>query len=236
MRKILSQFILTALIVSSLTAPQALAQDDPSVDDLLATATERLNETDAMDFNMKIDGTMYVDEATTIQLLGAEGTMQRPNRVDVTFTAIVLGRQQISIRMINIGDESWITDIVTGKWVPSPPEFGYNPSILFDAKDGLGPVMERMDDPEIVGSEEIDGRDAWHVSATADGDIIKVMTSNTVRGSENTLDIWIDKETSDILQISIAEPTDEDLEDPATLTLRLSDHGKDVNIEPPTDD
>lgn len=235
MRKYLINIILTTLLLSSLPISQASAQDDPSVDDVLAAASERLEDTDTLDFEMSIEGTMYVDEATTIQLLGAEGTMQRPNRVDVTFKAVVLGRQQISIRMINIGDESWITDIVTGKWVPSPPEFGYNPSILFDDKDGLGPVMGRMNDPEIAGSQEIDGRDAWHVSATADGDIIKVMTSDTIRGSENTLDIWIDKETNDILQISIAEPTDEDLEDPATLTLKLFEHDKDVNIEPPTD-
>lgn len=235
MRKYLFNLILAALIVTSISVPNALAQDDPPVEDVLADATERLQETETMEFVMELEGTTFVDEAGTIQLLNAEGTMQRPDRVDVTFTAIVLGRQQISIRMINIGDESWITDIVTGKWVSSPPEFGYNPSILFDDKDGLGPVMERMDEPELVGSEEIDGKDAWHISAMADGDIVKVMTSDTMRGSEHTLDIWVDKETSDILQISISEPTDEDLEDPATLTLKLSEHDKDVTIEPPAE-
>lgn len=235
MRKYLVNFILSALIVASISVPGVAAQDDPPVDDVLAGATERLQETEAMDFVMELEGTTFVDDAGTIQLLNAEGTMQRPDRVDVTFTAIVLGRQQISIRMINIGDDSWITDIVTGKWVTSPPEFGYNPSILFDDESGLGPVMSRMNEPELVGSEEIDGNDAWHINATADGDIIKVMTSDTLRGSEHTLDIWVDKETNDILQISISEPTDEDLEDPATLTLKLSEHDKDVTIEPPTE-
>lgn len=235
MRKHLFNILFSALIIASVAVPTALAQDDPSVEDVLAAATERLNETETMDFVMELEGTTYVDAAETIQLLSAEGTMQRPDRVDVTFTAIVLGRQQISIRMINIGDDSWITDIVTGKWVTSPPEFGYNPSILYDEEDGLGPVMERMNEPEIAGSEEIDGKDAWHITATADGEIIKVMTSDTLRGSEHTLDIWVDKETNDILQISIAEPTDEDLEDPATLTLKLSEHDKDVTIEPPTE-
>lgn len=235
MRKYLINILLTVLIGTSVAVPHAVAQDDPNIDDLLADASERLNETESMGFVMELEGTMYVDDADTIQLLGAEGTMQRPDRVDVTFTALVLGRQQISIRMINIGDDSWITDIVTGKWVPSPPEFGYNPSILFDDEHGLGPVMGRMNNPEITGSEEIDGRDAWHVSATADGDTIQMMTSDTFRGSEHGLDIWIDKETNDILQISISEPTDEDLEDPATLTLILTEHNKDVTIEPPSD-
>lgn len=236
MRKFLFNFILSTLIVTSISVPAAFAQDDPAVDDVLFDAAERLKETETMEFVMELEGTTFVDDAETIQLLGAEGVMQRPDRVDVTFTAMILGRQQISIRMINVGDDSWITDIVTGKWVPSPPEFGYNPSILYDDQHGLGPVMERMNDPKIVGSEEIDGKDTWHITATADGDIIKMMTSDTLRGSEHALDIWVDKETNDILQISIVEPTDEDLEDPATLTLKLSEHDKDVTIEPPTDD
>lgn len=235
MRNTLLGILLTALLITSFTTQGALAQDDPSVDDVLTDAAERLQETEAMEFTMELEGTTYVDDAETIQLLGAEGVMQRPDRVDVTFTATVLGRQQISIRMINVGDEAWITDIVTGRWVPSPPEFGYNPSILYDDEHGLGPVIERMDDPEIVGSEEIDGRDAWHITATADGEIMQVMTSNTMRGSVQTLDIWVDKETNDVLRIRISEPTDEDLEDPATWTLTLSEHDKDVNIEQPGD-
>lgn len=233
MRNRLLNLVMTLLIVSSIPAPHVMAEDDPTVDDILAGAAERLEETDSMEFVMELEGTTYVDGAETIQLLGAEGVMQRPDRVDVTFTALVLGSQQISIRMITIGDDAWITDIVTGKWVTSPPEFGYNPAILYDDEHGLGPVMGRMNDPEIAGSEELDGRDAWHITATVDGEVTSAMTSGTMRGSVQGLDIWIDKETNDILQIRISEPTDEDLEDPATWTLILTDHNKDVNIEQP---
>lgn len=235
MRTYLMRFLVTALIISLVSAPHAMAENKPPIDDLLADTAERLEETETMDFVLELEGTIFVDGAETIELSSAEGVMQRPNRVDVTFTAVVLDRQQISIRMINIGDDSWITDIVTGQWVPSPPEFGYNPSVLYDDEHGFGPVMSRMNDPEIVGSDEINDRDAWHISATADGEIIQKMTSNTMQGSELSLDVWVDKETNDILQIDISEPTDEGIEDPATMTLKLSNHDKDVTIEQPTD-
>lgn len=233
MRNRLLNLVLAMLIVTSLSAPHALAEDEPAVDDILDGAAEQLKETDSMGFTMELDGTTYVDEFESIQLLGAEGVMQRPDRVDVTFTAVFLGQQQISIRMITIGEDSWITDIVTGKWVTSPPEFGYNPAVLYDDELGLGPVMGRMIDPEIAGDEQIDGNDAWHITAKVDGDITSAMTSGTLRGSEHSLDLWIDKETNDILQIRISEPTDEDLEDPATWTLILFDHNEDVDIEQP---
>lgn len=233
MRNRILNLLLSLLVVGSISAPAVLAEDTPNVDDVLTNAADRLADTDNMEFTMALEGTTYVDELKTIQLLGAEGVMQRPDKVDVTFTAMVLGRQQISIRMINIGDDSWITDILTGQWVTSPPEFGYNPSILFSDEQGLGPVIGRMNDPEIVGSEKINDRDTWYISATADGDVTEAMTSGTMRGSVQKLELWIDKETNDILQIRISEPTDEDLEDPATWTLTLSEHDKDVTIEQP---
>lgn len=233
MRNRILNLLLSLLVVGSISAPAVLAEDTPNVYDVLTNAADRLADTDNMEFTMALEGTTYVDELKTIQLLGAEGVMQRPDKVDVTFTAMVLGRQQISIRMINIGDDSWITDILTGQWVTSPPEFGYNPSILFSDEQGLGPVIGRMNDPEIVGSEKINDRDTWYISATADGDVTEAMTSGTMRGSVQKLELWIDKETNDILQIRISEPTDEDLEDPATWTLTLSEHDKDVTIEQP---
>lgn len=233
MRKRLLNLILTALIVSSISVPSALAQDDPTVDEILASAAETIQATESMSFEMVMEGTTYVDADQNIQLLGAEGIMQRPDRADVTFTAVFLGMQQISIRMITIDEDAWITDIVTGKWVPAPPEFGYNPSVLYDDEHGLGPVMSRMNDPEIAGSEEIDGKDAWHIVATVDGDVTRMMTSGTMRGSVQDLELWIDKDTYDILQIRISEPGDEDLEDPATWTLILTDHNEEVNIEQP---
>lgn len=227
--------LLTALVLIAITmvAPVAVHAADPKVEDILSGAADRLEQSQTMSFKMELEGTTYVDEAKTIQLLGAEGVMQRPDKVDVTFRALVLNRQQISIRMITIGEDAWITDIVTGKWVTSPPEFGYNPAILYDEKDGLGPVMSRMNDPKLEGSEEIDGRDAWHITATVDGEVTSAMTSGTMRGTKQSLELWIDKETNDILRIRIGEPTDEDLEDPATWTLTLFDHDKDVKIERP---
>ncbi len=224
--------LLTLFMVSTM-APLSISAADPKVEDILTDAADRLEDSESMAFTMELEGTTYVDEANTIQLLGAEGIMQRPDRVDVTFTALVLGRQQISIRMITIGEEAWITDIVTGKWVTSPPEFGYNPAVLYDDELGLGPVMSRMDDPKLEDSEKIDGHEAWHISATVDGEVTSAMTSGTMRGSNQDLDLWIDKKTNDILRIRIAEPEDEDIEDPAVWTLTLFDHNKDVKIDKP---
>lgn len=233
MRNRLLNLLLASVMIFSMTALPAFAADEPKVEDILASAATRLEETESMSFKMELEGKTYIDDARTIQLVGAEGVMQRPDRVDVTFKAIFLGGPQISIRMITVGEEAWITDLATGKWVTSPPEFGYNPSVLFDDKNGLGPVMSRMTDPVLEGDEKIDGRDSWLISATVDGDVTSAMTSGTMRGSKQKLELWIDKENSDLLQIRIIEPEDENLEEPSVWTLILSDHNEDVKIDRP---
>src|SRR5690606_20277929 len=102
-----------------------------------------------------------------------------------------LGTQTVSIRMITIGDESWTTDIVTGRWVTAPSEFGYNPSILYDNQDGLGPVMGKIENAEVVGTEEINGRVAYHIRGTSPGEIIEPMTAGTMDGDQIGVELWV---------------------------------------------
>lgn len=206
---------------------------DIDVAKVLENASERLSETDTMHFSMDVEGTTVIDSAGTMRLLGAKGTMERPNKVDVQFQIRVLGAQTLSIRMITIGDRSWTTDIVTGKWVNAPSEFGYNPAVLYDNQDGLGPVMGKLDNAELAGTENIDGREAYHVTGTASQEVIRPLTSGTMTGDDIGIDLWIDGETWDILRIVVTEPEDSGKEHPATWTMNLSDFNQKVNIEPP---
>lgn len=208
--------------------------DDPvGVDEVLQNASQRLAETETMHFAMDVDGKTLIDPAGTMQLLSAKGMMERPNKVDVEFQLRVLGAQTVSIRMITIGDESWTTDIVTGKWVTAPDEFGYNPSILYDNQNGLGPVMGKLDDAEVAGTEEIDGRAAYHITGHTSQGVIRPLTSGTMKGDPIGIDLWIDGETWDILRLIVREPEDSGNDEPATWTMNLSDHNQEVDIEAP---
>jgi len=208
---------------------------DPNltVNEILLSASDRLAETDAMHFQMDVEGDTEIDSAGTMRLLSARGDMARPNKVNVQFQIEVLGSQTLSIRMITIGGDSWTTDIVTGKWVTAPEEFGYNPAVLYDNQNGLGPVMGKITDPEIVGTEDVDGRQAYHIHGTVPEDIMTPLTSGTMQGDTISLDVWIDGDNWDLLRVVLKEPEGPDVENPATWTMNLSDHNKKIDIEPP---
>jgi len=153
--------------------------------------------------------------------------------VFVEFRVNVLNTADVTIRMITIGDQSWTTDLLTGNWGDAPPEFGYNPSVLYDNQDGLGPVMGKLDSAELVGTEEIDGREAWRITGTTTSAVIDPLTAGTMTGEAIGIELWIDTETYDLLQVRVIEPASVEKENPATWVLRLSEFDEEVTIEPP---
>jgi outer membrane lipoprotein-sorting protein len=208
-------------------------ETDLSVSEILANASERLAGTDSMRFSMEVEGETFIDPTRTMRLLNAKGTMARPDSVDVQFQIEALGTQTVSIRMITIGAESWTTDIVTGRWVTAPAEFGYNPAILYDNQDGLGPVMGKIEQAEIVGTEQIGDREAYHVRGTSPGEVIESLTAGTMDGEQIGVELWVDGETWDLLRVIVREPDDSASEHPATWTMNLSRHDDEATIAPP---
>ncbi len=223
---------LTALAGCSSQPERTPAPASKTPEEILEAASTRLAETASVHFTLSVAGDTFIDSGKTIRLLGAEGDLVRPDRVQTTFQAEVLGRA-VSLQLITIGEQSWTTNILTGEWGLAPLEFSYQPDILFSTQDGIGPVMGRVEGVTRGADENIDGRDAYHLTAGVDESIVGPLTYYTITGSPVTVDLWIDRETNDLLRAQLAEPPREDASEPAVWTLQLSHHGQPVEIEPP---
>jgi hypothetical protein len=215
------------------TGPAATPQPTPSPTALLELASRRLAQTQAVHFTLDVAGETFIDSGRKIRLLGAEGDLRRPDRVRTTFQAEVLGRA-VSLQLITIGEQSWTTNVLTGKWGEAPLEFAYEPDVLFSTQDGIGPVMGRVEGVQRLADEEIAGRPSYHLQASVDDSVVGPLTYYTLTGSPVTVDLWIDQDTHDLLLARMSEPPGADRPDPATWTLVLSHHDEDVVIEPPS--
>lgn len=235
--RVLVVIMLTSTIlltgVASASADDATSEPASDARTLIDDASTRLADTQTMQFELEIEGDSYIDDTHTMRLIAARGDLERPDKVDVEFQINLLGAQNVTIRMITAGEEAWTTDLLTGKWGPAPEEFGYNPAVLFDNQNGLGPVAGRLQDPTVDGSETVGGRDAWKITGTVDEETIEPLTSGVIRGDEIRISIWIDKENANILRIEIEEPDIEGKENPATWTMTLTGHDSDIEIEAP---
>ena len=204
-----------------------------SAADLLALASRRLAETPTVHFVLAIEGDTFIDSAGAIRLLGAEGDLQRPDRVQTTFQAEIMGRA-VSLQLITIGERSWTTDIITGEWNEAPLEFAYRPDILFSTQDGIGPVMGRVDDVSRLPDEELDGQGVYRLRATVEDTVVGPLTYFTISGSPVTVDLWIGQETRNLLRAQLSEPPGAERPNPAVWNLELSHHGEEIEIEPPS--
>lgn len=203
-----------------------------SAEALLERASRRLAETPSVHFVLDVTGETFIDDAGAIRLLGAEGDLRRPDRVQTTFQVQIMGRA-VTMQLITVGDESWTTNVLTGEWGQAPLEFAYQPDVLFSTEDGIGPIMTRVQDVRLLADEEIAGRPANHLQATVDEETVGPLTYYTITGSPVTVDLWIDQETSDLLRAQLSEPPGEERPDPAVWTLVLSRQGEEIIIEPP---
>jgi outer membrane lipoprotein-sorting protein len=203
------------------------------VEDVLGNASTRLADTESMHFDMRVKGETYIDAEKSIQLVSAIGTMARPDGVDVEFQVRLFGTGTVTIKMITLGDQSWTTNLLTGKWETAPEEFGYNPAMLYDNQNGLGPVMGKIDDPQLAGTEAVNGRDAYHVIGSASSEVMDPLTANTMSGDRIGIELWIDTKTWDLLRVVLTERETPEKSNPATWTMNLTDHDKQVSIEPP---
>lgn len=207
-----------------------------SAEEILRSASARLASIPTVRFSLEIDGQTFVDSAGTIELISATGSLVRPDSVDTEFKVKVLRGLTFSVRMIVLGAERWTTDLVTGEWGPAPTEFDYDPGVIFDTSDGLGPILSTVTGATRGDDATIADRPCYRVDAQVEQAVIKRLTGGTMEGTPVAVEIWIDHDSTDLRRAVLREPPASDGREPASWTLDLSDHGGAITIDRPVVD
>jgi len=235
----LATLLVLAALLATTVACSPLGDDDDDTDDgevpieeqapeqIIERAVARWNETETAHFVLEIDGTTYLDNDEQIELASAEGDLARPQSVEAT-ASIAISLVNLDVSLIFIGDDAYMTDFLTGSWGPAPDDFSYNPALLLSETEGLGPVLQSLQDPEVVGRESVDGVDAVHLRGAVSDDQIEDLTAGAITGDPIGVNIWFDAQTLDVVRLELAEP-----EDGTVWIIRLSQHNEPVTIEAP---
>lgn len=233
------QRIWTILLVAALTPALLVAcrndsdngDDNPAVEEVVDSAATAWDETESAHFELAVDGTAYLDSDETLALRAATGDGTRPDSVEAS-AQVAAGFLVVDIGLIFIGDDAYMTDLITGNWGPAPGDFSYNPAVLFSDTEGLSPVLREMQGVELVGQEEIEGTQTYHLSGDVAEAVISELTAGTIKGDPIAVDLWF--ATDDYRAIRMVLATPEDAEGESTVwTITLSDHNEPVAIERP---
>lgn len=221
--------ILVATVIVGCGGDNDDAAEDLNVDEILENAAKQWETVETAHFELDIDGETYLDDAGTIQLKDASGDMRRPDAVKAE-ASISVTLLNVDVSLIFIGGKTYMTDLFTGSWVEAPGDFSYNPAVLLSDDQGLSHVLRSLDNAELQGNQDVDGNDAYHITASVPGDIVASLTANAINDAAVDVEAWIDTDTSNILRVNVAQPGDDE---PTVWKISLSDFGKPVEITAP---
>ena len=225
---------LALLVALTLVACGGSATPTPTIEPgaILARAGARLDEVKTVHFTATIDGPAFIDATRTIQLRSANGDIVVPDQMQAKIQ-IAAASLNVDVSLVTIGPDKYQTDFFTGRWGPAQAGFDYSPTILFDKNQGLSSIVGKMRDVERLPDETIDGQAAYRVRGKVDRATIQPITSGTIEGDPVGTELWIAKDSANLLKLVLTEPPTPNKARPAIWTLTLDRYDQPVTIARP---
>lgn len=230
MKKILCGLLLVSLLVTACTPD--IPQLPPA--EVITRAGEAMLKAPSFHFKIDLSGKPVVlNQLTQLALRSAEGDFSRPDKMGVHLKVLAAGLAA-ELDMIALGAEQYLTNVLTKKWEVLPPEFGFNPAIMFDPQMGLEQTLKGgLDNPHWIGVETLDGKNIYHLQGSISGERLQGMSGGLISTGPVDADLWVEPNTYLPRQAVIVDKNS-DPDKPTTWTMTFSSYGKDVNITAPT--
>lgn len=201
-----------------------------TVDSVLARSAQVMDEVETASFALERSGAeVFLDDDGSIRFDSAQGRYAAPSSADAVLDVEAMGFAT-QVGAIVIDGESWITNPVTGRWEPAPPNLTFDPATLFDAEVGFPSLLARgLTGAELVAPAP-DDQGRRHVRGTIGADRVATLTGGLVR-TETEVDLWIDPDTGLVREVRFDAPAAGG--GTSTWRMLLDDYGREVTIAPP---
>jgi lipoprotein LprG len=235
-----AHFDLRLLLLVLLAALPAACRPSPepeiSPETIVANAVTRLNEMAGFHFALETTGpAAYLDADGVLALRHIEGDFVAPDRVRAVVRVAVPGLVT-EVRVIGIGEQQWQTNVLTGAWELLPPEWGFNPAVLFDETVGLPAILAQdLTDLAQAEPETVDGQQLTVITAVITPDQLAAMSGGLMATDPTTpipVRLWIAPDSYELHRIVLTEPI-AGSDEPRRWQVDFSQFDQTVTIEPP---
>jgi lipoprotein LprG len=168
LRTVLALFAVLLAVASCTDKPKAAsapAQNLPAADTLLKDSAAAMAEIKTAQFLITAQGTV-----AGLSLRRAEGTLTRAGQAKGTAQLDQSG-STVELSFVIVGDKIYVKG-PTGGYQAFPLQLAasvYDPSAILDPQRGIAKVLSTATGSTTEAAEQVDGKDAWRVAATADG-------------------------------------------------------------------
>lgn len=227
------------ILLLTLTACRDPNLPDISAEELVQRAAARMKESDGFQFTIARDGApAFLDPGETLSFRRATGAYVAPDRALATVR--VIGPGLITdVDVISVAEIQWQTNVVTGDWEELPPNWGFNPAVLFDDNIGIQAVLladlsqVALAEPENLAESEGPDELIYSVTAVASGANIYQMSGFLIGPEQVDIQLWIRPETFELVRIVLREPEPEYEELESIWQVDISNYDELIDIQPP---
>lgn len=223
-RSLAALALLTALFVVA-----ACGDSTPSASSLLKTAQDKLNATQTLHFQMKVDHPGTPSNGSYI-ITSADGDIQRPASLHAT-AKVNAGFVTVDVSLVIIGEQEWYTDPLSNQYVKTT-QFGYFLNI-FDTQRGLGALMTRLQNPSTPTNGSANGHDCWKISGTMSPSLLQPLFNDVVATQPIPTAYCIGKADGRLYSATLSGAITEGDTDKTVYTFYLSNFDAPVTITPP---
>ncbi len=203
-----------------------------SVQDILNSTADRFDQTNSLHFDLTVDGDVALDQNGTIKLHSANGDLKRPDSAQAKANVTFLGAN-LSINLVSIGSDEYMTNPISGSWEKAPSDLGYDPAVLFDKDQGISHVIRTMQNPQMSGTDTVNGKDAYHITGTVKKSDAQPIAGGALKSDTLPVDLWVDKQTNDVVKLVLHDSSGSGGNSETTWTLLLTKQNESVTINKP---
>ncbi len=231
-------YLVLLVLLLFVVACQSEETPELSAEEIVANTAVRMAETDGFRFRIVQDGAfVYVDPDGILAFRSAEGVYTAPDKAAASVKIIAPGLIT-DVEVISIGETQWQTNVLTQAWEKLPPNWGFNPTVLFDAEIGLQAILAQdVTDLQFEGREslaESDGPEGefLKVSGKVAGERLLEMSGGLIGKQPAEITLWVQPETFELIRITLTEPVP-DAEESSNWVVDFANYDQVVEIEPP---
>jgi len=194
--------------------------------EIIAGASEKLTALNSFHFELDQEGG-GTPIAMNLEMTDASGDIVRPDKLKIRVFAGF-----VEAEVITVGEVTFMTNPLTGKFEPLPNEF--TAVQLFNPDTGIKAVIEKITSAVKVGEETVSGTLCYHIKGTLDsGELDAISCGHAIDGGIIDTDVWIAKEDFRLYQIKLEGQITRDEKPGIVRTLIISNFDQPVTIELP---
>jgi hypothetical protein len=205
-------------------------------EEIVSRASQRMGAMKGFHFLIERSGApAFLDESQAIAFRRAEGDFVAPDRAQATVRIISPGLVA-EVEIISIGEIQWETNLLSGAWQELAPNWGFNPTRLFDPEIGIQAILDSdVSSLLLIGMhelEELPGLELYQVQGDVKGEKLYELSFGMMGPQPMAIQLWVDPKTFELNRLVVSDPMPEK-DEPTIWQMDFWDFDQIVEINPP---